>query len=189
MSAIASTPTTVEELLAMPDDGMDRELIAGQLKERPMTMRNHRHAGVEINIGFLLKRWLVERPAPRGKIVGGEAGFCLRRNPDTFVGIDVAYISAELLAATPPRAAFPEGAPTLAVEILSPSDRKEDVDEKINVYLDAGVLVVWIVDPTLRTVTVIRPDAEPELFNVTQELSGEPHLPSFRVAVARIFED
>ena len=188
MSAIASTPTTVEELLAMPDDGMDRELIAGQLRERPMTMRDHRHAGVEVNVAFVLKRWLVERPSPRGKIVSGEAGFCLCRNPDTFVGIDVAYISAELLAATP-RAAFPEGAPTLAVEILSPSDLKEAIDEKIEAYLNAGVLMVWIVDPTLRTVTVIRPDAEPELFNVTQELSGEPHLPGFRVVVARIFED
>jgi Uma2 family endonuclease len=50
------------------------------------------------------------------------------------------------------------------------------------------VALVWIIDPVLRTVTVCRPDAEPALFNVNQELTAEPHLPGFRVAVAEIFE-
>jgi len=46
---------------------------------------------------------------------------------------------------------------------------------------------VWLVDPHLRTLTVLRHDADPELFNVTQELTAEPHLPGFRVRVADIF--
>jgi Uma2 family endonuclease len=47
--------------------------------------------------------------------------------------------------------------------------------------------VVWVVDPHDRTVLVYRPQAEPELFNVRQELSGDPELPGFRVAVSEIF--
>ena len=47
---------------------------------------------------------------------------------------------------------------------------------------------VWIVNPYDRTVIVHRPDVDPELFNARQELSAKPHLPGFKVAVARLFE-
>jgi Uma2 family endonuclease len=59
--------------------------------------------------------------------------------------------------------------------------------EKIRAYLDAGVALVWLVDPDFRTVVVYRPDAAPQMFNIEHELSGEPHLPGFVVAVARLF--
>ena len=76
---------------------------------------------------------------------------------------------------------------TLAVEILSPSDTQEDVNEKIDALLAAQVPLVWEVDPHRRTVEVHRPGAEPETFNVRQDLSGEPFLSGFRVAVADLF--
>ena len=76
----------------------------------------------------------------------------------------------------------------LAVEILSPSDKHEEIVERVREYLEAGVPLVWIVDPDFHTVLVHRPDGEPQLYNVRQELSGEPHLPGFRIPVARIFE-
>ena len=76
--------------------------------------------------------------------------------------------------------------PLLAVEVLSPSDMHEDVIEKIARYLEAGV-IVWEVDPDLRTIRVHRPGREPEMFNASQELSGEPYLQGFRVAVAKLF--
>jgi Uma2 family endonuclease len=50
------------------------------------------------------------------------------------------------------------------------------------------VPLVWLLDPCKRTVMMHRPDAEPELLNVRRELSGEPHLPDFRVPVTRLFE-
>jgi Uma2 family endonuclease len=52
----------------------------------------------------------------------------------------------------------------------------------------AGVPLVWILDPYHRTVTVYRPGREPEFANALQELSGEPHLPGFKVPVSRLFE-
>ncbi|MFN4258638.1 MAG: hypothetical protein ACK4RK_05025 [Gemmataceae bacterium] len=54
-------------------------------------------------------------------------------------------------------------------------------------YLQVGVALVWVVDPHFHTISVYRPDAEPEMVNVRQELFAEPHLPGFRVPVARIF--
>jgi Uma2 family endonuclease len=179
---------TTDELLAMPEDGVERELIRGQLWEKPMTRRNRPHSKVTITLGTFLHNWLMQQPKPRGEVLGGEAGFRIRRNPDSTVGIDVAYISAELAASTPPMARLVDGPPVLAVEILSPRDEYEQVTEKVKEYLDAGVALVWVVDPAFRTVQVYRREASPELFNDQQYLSAEPHLPGFRVAVADIFD-
>ncbi|HEX8201387.1 MAG TPA: Uma2 family endonuclease [Isosphaeraceae bacterium] len=188
MSAIAPSPVmTLEQMHALPDDGTQRELIRGQLRERPMTKRNRWHSRVETRIAKMLDNWLDTQPEPRGQIVSGEAGFRLSVNPDSGVGIDVAYVSAEVAAATPEKAAYFEGPPVLAVEILSPSDRQEEIDEKVALYLETGVLLVWVVSPRFRTVCVYRPGAAPELFNETHELTAEPHLPGFRVAVAQLF--
>lgn len=178
---------TTEQMLALPLDGMDRELIHGELREKPLTQHNRRHSRTEANVTFFLQGWLVNLPEPRGEVLSGEAGFRILRDPDTTVGIDVAYISAELAAATPDNARLVDGAPTVAVEILSPSNNWGSVVEKLRDYLAAGVPLVWILDPEFRTVTVYRPGAEPELFNARQELSGDPHLPGFRVEVARLF--
>jgi Uma2 family endonuclease len=123
---------TTEEMLALPDDGTDRDLIEGRLREKPMTMRNRRHSRLDIRIGRFLDCWLDTQTEPLGEVVGGEPGFRLRRDPDTSVGIDVAYVSPETIANTPETSAFFEGPPTLAVEILSPSDAQEDIDEKVD---------------------------------------------------------
>jgi Uma2 family endonuclease len=188
MSAVAPSPMmTLEEMLALPDDGMERELIRGQLQERPMTKRNRWHSGVEARIAKVLGIWLDTQPEPHGEVVSGEAGFRLSSDPDSGVGIDVAYVSAEVASATPKKVAFFEGPPVLAVEILSPSDRQEEIDDKVALYLETGVLLVWVVSPRFRTVCVYRPGAAPELFNETHELTAEPHLPGFRVAVAKLF--
>ncbi len=75
----------------------------------------------------------------------------------------------------------------LAVEILSFSDRVDDVAEKIEGYLEAGVKLAWRVEPIHQIVTVFRSDAEPEGLNIYGYLDGGPHLPGFRVTVAEIF--
>jgi Uma2 family endonuclease len=75
----------------------------------------------------------------------------------------------------------------LAIEISSPSDKQEDSLGKIQDYLDAGVPLVWAVEPVFKTITVYRPDAEPQLFTVKQEITAEPHLPGFRAPVAAVF--
>jgi Uma2 family endonuclease len=185
--AAAPRPMTTEEMLALPEDGVERWLIRGQLREKPMTVRNRWHSRIMIRVGKLLDNWLDQQPEPRGSVLGGEAGVRLRRTPDSTVGIDVVYISAEAAARQTDETTLIDGPPILAVEILSPNDTQEEIDEKIDDYLQAGVPLVWIINPRRRTVEIFRPGAEPEMVNVRQELSAEPHLPGFRVQVAQFF--
>ena len=179
---------TTDQLLALPEnDGIERELINGRLKERPMTRRNRRHSRSESKFARHLDVWLDSQLEPRGEVLVGEAGFRLRRNPDATVGIDVAYISAETARANSDGARLIDGVPVLVVEILSPTDAQEDIAEKVQLYLDCGVALVWVAEPIFRTITVYQPGRPPELFNDTQAIDGGSHLPGFRVKVADCF--
>lgn len=182
-------PMTTEQLLALPDDGRERWLIRGELREgdEPVTRRNRGHGRIEANVCGDLRAWVRLQPEPRGEVLVGEAGVRLPGDPDTTVGIDVAYISAATAAVNPDDERIVEGVPLLVVEVLSPSDKHEDVSEKIDAYLAAGVPHVWVVDPRFRTITVYRPDGEPRLFNVNDRIDAEPHLPGFRAAVRDVF--
>jgi Uma2 family endonuclease len=192
MSAVLPSLMTTEELLAMPDDGVERWLIRGMLREKAprekgMTVRNRWHSRVMTRVAKFLDNWLDGQPEPRGQVLWCEAGCRLRRSPDTTVGIDDAYISAEVAARPTSETTLIDGGPILAVEILSPNDTQEEIEEKIDEYLQAGVALVWIINTHRRTVQVYRQGEEPELVNVLQELTAEPHLPCFRVRVAELF--
>lgn len=186
--ATATTPMTTAELLALPDDGVERWLIRGELRERPMTVRNRFHSKTMTKVAQHLGNWLDGQPQPRGDVLTGDAGVRLPGDPETTFGIDVAYVTAEVMAQQPADTTIVEGVPVLAVEILSPSDTQEDINEKIDALLAAGVPLVWEIDPHRRTVEVHRPGAEPETFNARQQLTAETHLPGFRVAVVDLFE-
>ncbi len=178
---------TVEELLALPeDDSVVRELIEGELREYPMTKRSRKHSRTTMAIGFLLSKWAEETEA-EGEVHGGEVGAILQRDPDIAVGIDVAWISGDLTTSDSDTTLI-DGPPTLAVEVLSPSDTHQSISEKVDLYLKCGVTLVWVVDPHFQTVTVYRPDQLPEQFNIEQELDGSPALPGFRCSVAAVFK-
>jgi Uma2 family endonuclease len=183
----AATVMTTEELLDLPNDGVERWLIGGQLRKRAMTVRNRRHSRIMTRVAKFLDNWLDEQPEPRGSVLCGEAGVRLRRDPDTTVGIDVVYVSADVAARQTEDTKLIEGVPTLIVEILSPNDTQEQIDEMIDSYLEAGVKVVWVIDAHDRAVLIYRPGSAPELVTGSQELCGEPELPGFRVAVPQLF--
>ena len=183
---------TNDEFLALADDGVERMLLDGIVYELSgedgeMTKRNPTHSFVQANVTRIVGVWTQSQAQPRGRVYCGEVGFLLKRNPDTTVGIDVAYVDAETAARTPPDAEVVESAPVLAVEVLSPSDRQERILMKVRAYLDAGTKLVWIVEPLFETVSVYRPDAPPMMLNASQEISAEPHLPDFRCKVAEFF--
>lgn len=181
---------TTEELLAMPDDGVERWLINGELREKrdtDMTKRNRFHSRAMTRIARFLDVWSDSRPEPRGQVYCGEIGVLLSRDPDSTVGVDVIYAAPDLAASQPDDTTLFEGVPTLVVEIFSPGNTLEEIDEKLDTYRSAGVPIVWLADPSDRTITVYRLGAKPELFNDTQDLTAEPHLPGFRVLVADLF--
>ena len=186
--ATTTTLMTAEELLALPEDGIDRELINGQLREYPAILHGPPHGRAMSNLSYLLGAWLRQQPRPRGRLYASGLGVHLRWNPDTFVSVDLVYISPEMAARTSDDMMFLDIPPMLAVVILAPSYTTGEIAEKVHAYLGGGgAPLVWEVNPYYQTVLAHRPDAPPQLFNSEQELTAEPHLPGFRVPVAEIF--
>jgi Uma2 family endonuclease len=188
---------TTADLLAMPDDGIERWLIDGRIVEfgrgraEPVTIRNKFHSRTQSLVNGVLEAWRQAQPKPRGFFFAGEAGVRLRHDPDLTVGIDLVYLPADAAARVmaDESTTLIDAVPTLAVEILSPSDTLEENLTRLRTLRDAGVPVVWLLDPYLRTVGVHRPGRPPTLLNETQDLTGDPELPGFRVPVARLFSD
>lgn len=182
---------TTEDLLAMPDDGVERWLIDGRIVEVGVTIRNKHHTLIQSRVNGELEIWLRSQPKPRGTVHAGEAGVRLRKDPELTVGIDLVYLAADVSARVmaDEESTIINAIPTLAVEILSPSDTIELIQEKIGFFQETQVPVAWFINPYLRTVSIHRPDRPPVTLNVEDELDGGPELPGFRLPVARLFED
>ena len=188
MKASATTVTwTTEEIFALPNDRLERDLIRGELRVYPSTFRVWRNAQVLMAVGVILGNWVDTHQAGAGEVAAANVGVRLKRHPETMVGLDADYFSAASIAQMPPKQPWYEGPPVLAVEILSPSDTHEGVVEKINLYLECGVPVVWIVDPDFQTLMVYRPDQAPAMLSVQETLDGHPELPGLKVAVREFF--
>ena len=119
--------------------------------------------------------------------VTGEAGFFRtvgagRRAPD------VAWTSTERAAAA---IAGDEGVgpicPDFLVEILSPTDRLPILQGKMDMWLEQGVRLAWLLDPHDNIAWIYRPAQEPEQLDRPQTLSGENILPGLTVNLAQIW--
>lgn len=188
-TAVTDNLMTEEEFLALPEDEtVDRMLIRGRLWEKPATHRDRWHSSTESRIVHLLMSWQDAHPESGGVVCSGEAGVRLRQDPPTLVGIDVCYVSSEVVSRNTEDTTLIDGPPVLAVEILSPSDRQDEIASKVDEYLAAGVALVWIVDPHFRTVVAYRPEQPPRMFAGEDEISADPYLPGFRANVARFFQ-
>ena len=188
MSTAVAETMTLAEFDALPDDpAVDRSLLFGKLVEKPMTVRNPLHSSTEVVISRILDVWRISQSPSPGRVYCGEVG-CDLPEIDTRVGIDVAYFSNAVLDAQEDSRKCIVGPPVLAVEILSPSDSVEEINRKVDAYLQAGVKLVWIVDPYRKSVTVHRPDEKSRLFNAGEMIDGEPHMPGLSFDVAEIFE-
>lgn len=118
---------------------------------------------------------------------GAETGFIIRRDPDTVRAPDVAFIRADRLPEKLPQGYF-DGAPDLAVEVLSPNDRASEVQGKIRDWLDAGCRAVWLVDPETKSVTVYKSAHDISVLNTADTLADAQLLPGFSAVVSEIFE-
>jgi Uma2 family endonuclease len=143
------------------------------------------HGEVEINLGTLLNVHV--RPQGLGRVSCGEVLYIVRRNPDRVRAADIAFIRQERVPPLEARQHIMEVLPDLVVEILSKSDTIEEISDKIDDWLEAGVQLLWIVDPFRRTVTIYQPGRDPSLLGEHGTLEGEPVIPGFRCSVAEIF--
>jgi Uma2 family endonuclease len=101
---------------------------------------------------------------------------------------DFAFISNGHIPKTLPRASYWPGAPDLAVEVLSPSDRTGEIDEEIAEWLTAGAQAVWVVDPKLQTVTIHHAGQRSQIRSVGEMLEGDPVVPGFSCPVDELFQ-
>lgn len=179
------SPLSAEEYLILPEEDVEwTELVRGEVVREPPPF--YGHGLVAGNLFYHLRRFVEEHRL--GRVVG-EAGFVVERGPDTVRGPDVSYLSSERIAAQRRREGYFEGAPDLAVEVLSKGNTRREMARKIGEYLAAGARQVWIVDPVRRTVTVHARHRPSRVFTSTDHLDGGDLLPGFSLPVCRIFEE
>ena len=170
---------TAEELGSLEDDSHRHELIKGELLTMPPPKAEH--GRVSANLTVML--WQHARANRLGQVCG-EGGYKLESDPDTVLGPDVSFVSNDRIGLSPE--GYFAGPPDLAVEVLSPGDRRGKVEYKLSLWLEFGTRSVWLVNPRRRTVEVIKPTGERKLFHETDELVDDT-VPGFRVPVSEIF--
>ena len=184
MSTHVEPLLTNADLECLPDDGNRYELIEGELYVS--TAPDLIHQRTVGNIYHAFRSFLIEQPV--GEILFGP-GVIL----SDYDGVipDLVYLSNERRdeIATGERI---YGAPTLAIEILSPGNQNRERDRKLKLKLYAkfGVEEYWIVDPRERSVEVYRREgATLKLFTtfVSDETITTPLLPGFSCAVKSLF--
>jgi Uma2 family endonuclease len=174
---------TADEFLQMPDDHLHHELVRGEVLT--MSLPGGEHGEVAGEIFRLIANHV--RQTKLGKTYAAETGFLIERDPDTVRGADVGFVRTERLAQiTKPKKHVPF-APDLAVEVVSPNDRTDAIEEKVQEWLMAGSKAVWLANPTTRSVTVHRPGAEPITLTEDQEIDGGDVLPGFACRVGLFF--
>ena len=170
---------TAQELANLPDEPLRHELIKGELLTMPLPKAEH--GRVSANLTILLGQHA--RANMLGEVCT-ESGYKLERDPDTVLGPDVSFVSQNRIALSPE--GYHDGPPDLAVEVLSPGDRRGRVEHKLSLWLELGTRSVWLVNPRRRTVEVCKSTGERKLFHETDELVDDT-VPGFRVKVSEIF--
>jgi Uma2 family endonuclease len=177
-------PTTAEELLQMPKDGQARELVRGEL--RVMEPPGFEHGQVALTVGSLL--FAHARRTGCGVALGAETGFLLASDPDIVRAPDAAFVAKGRVERVGRTKKHWPGAPDLAVEVLSPSDRAGEMRENALEWLAAGTIAVVVLDPDERTAAVYRGTGEAHVCGVEETLDLSDAVPGFSVAVTELFE-
>ncbi len=154
--------TTIEELLALPDDGLRHELLDGEHVVTPAPSLNHQR--VVDHLLIELSAAVADHPGL--EVLTGPAD--IRLGPRTLVQPDLFMMASD--PEHPPRDWTEVGTPLLAIEVLSPATAARDRGKKRRLYLEAGVEEYWIVDLDARLVERWRQgDERPEMVDGTLE--------------------
>lgn len=175
---------TAEDYCNLDDGGACTELVRGRIVSVNPPQRLHGY--VCMNIGAVIRAHV--RAQRLGRVFANDTGVITAHNPDTVRGADVAYVSYERLPAGPLPDGYLDIAPELIFEVLSPSDSLQEAQETAAEYLQAGVLVVCVVDPRQQKVHVYRSDNKAEVATVDQALVFPEVFGDFSVPVSEFFE-
>ncbi|HKI36292.1 MAG TPA: Uma2 family endonuclease [Gemmataceae bacterium] len=159
------------------------ELVDGTLVEKTMGLRESMLAAW---IVYLLQANL--QNSKLGLIAGADGMVRLLGKQVRIP--DVSFISWDKLPGRKlPREPIPDLVPDLAVEVLSESNTKAEMERKLKEYFLAGVRLVWLVDPNKQTVEVFTAPDESRVLAEADLLTANGVLPGLMVTVRSIFED
>jgi len=184
MATTAARTMTVEEYLALPDDGCQYELVQGELIEMPGSGFEHS----AINALLIMKLGLFVRQHKLGVVTSSDGAYVINRETRTVLVPDVAFTRENRLPPPSERTGVLELVPDLVIEVASPNDSANMISEKVREYLDAGVQLAWVVFPRRRMVQVYTPDRTSRLLYEDDTLDGGDVLPGFEMRVGEIFE-
>jgi Uma2 family endonuclease len=159
-----ATLLSLDEFAALPDTEGKQELDCGALVT--MAPVQFRHTRIQHILLDALRAFVRERGLGEAFL---EPGVLLADDPPTLRAPDVAFFSRDLLVREPAEGFFP-GAPTIAFEVVSPSESAKGLETKVRQYLVAGSEAVVSIYPDSRTVWVHRPDG------TSRRLEGEAEL-------------
>lgn len=186
MATETSTKFTYEDYLLFPDDGLRHEILDGEHYVSPSP--NAKHQIVLVNILRVLDRFVHSKRL--GRVF--PAPFDVKLSEIDVVQPDILFMSNACLDSLTKN--YLDGAPDLAIEIISESHRKQDEIIKKKRYELFGVAEYWIVDPELESVKIYRRtgDAFAPAEIVSTESGGAittPLLPGFSIDVTTIFAE
>jgi Uma2 family endonuclease len=175
---------TAEEYGKLPDDGRFTELVRGRVVE--MSRPTPQHGYYCVNISSVVRDYV--RAHKLGRVIGNDSAVITERGPDTVRGPDVCFYSYDRMPAGPLPLGYVDVAPELVFEVRSPNDRWAKINGKIAEYLEAGVLVVCVLDPEKATLHVHRDNESPQVLKADDEFALPDILGDFRVAVRSFLE-
>jgi Uma2 family endonuclease len=170
--------------IVLPEVKPALEWIGGRAVQKVSPRR--KHALAQTRFAAALESWA--RAGGRGT-VGTEWEFRLKPPGDVRRPLvpDVAFISFDRLPYDDEAASdIPHVAPDVVVEILSPNDRKADIDEKVHVYAACGTTVIFLVDTESQTVTIRA--ASQTLQMSREEIVSHPTMPDFTFRASELFD-
>jgi Uma2 family endonuclease len=176
-------PMTAAELEQLPKRDKLYELVKGELRTMPPAGGEHGFYGM--NLSGPLHAYV--RKHQLGIVLLADTGFVLERDPDTVRAPDAAFLRNDRLPETGIPKSFWAGPPDLAVEVISPGDTMPEVEEKVRQWLEAGTVLVWVVNPRRRIVTVYRGAGDSTVLTDKDTLDGGELIPGFTLPVADIF--
>ena len=173
---------TADDLLRLDSQGVRGELIRGVLHE---TMASGvRHGKIAIRLGGRMSSHVEQERL--GHVFGSDSGVLLERNPDTVREPDLAYVSAERLPLDADLDGYCPVAPDLVVEIKSPSDSEQEVDDKATMWLSHGVRIALVINPETGTIRVRKPNLPAIILAMDDTLDVGEVLPGFSCSVREI---
>jgi Uma2 family endonuclease len=180
---IETKKMTLEEAKQLNPDEQPGELVQGVFV--PMSRPTIQHGRLMARIARLLGNFVEAKGL--GEVIVGDSGFVLDKEGQTLRGPDVAFISKEHIPPEGLPDEWWEGAPDLAVEIVSRSQTAHDLALKALEYLQAGTKMVWVVDPESKTVAVYTPPDHIRVLRENETLDGGEVLPNFQIRVGELF--